>query len=285
MPASRSVCGLRTRAALWLALARAFARPAGSTFHTAFVAELVADLREIAAELELEADACLIEIAACASELATPVELERLYAALFLVPPSPVAINTALYLDGALLGPSELAMSRAYERQGFSRDPAFRDLSDHPTPQLEFVGRLYDRAADALERAEEMTALTLASAAERFLTLFPRRWVTPFVAALERASAEAGRNACYLWLGRFLWLALECELARSATRFETPERALPEGSGRGMSEPTAEDLAEIALRLEATGLSFEHVRALPAWREDVYRAHRAVKSPSAGAAK
>ncbi|BCX16679.1 MAG: hypothetical protein KatS3mg117_0361 [Geminicoccaceae bacterium] len=273
---------LRSRAELWLVLARAFAQPSGPAYHTAFRDDLPEALASIAAELGIEAGECLRELAAAAAALAEPLDLERLYAALFLVPPAPVATNTAIYLDGALLGPSELEMNRAYERHGFVRDPAFRDLADHPTPQFEFVGRLYERAAEALDAGEEMRALALASEAERFLARFPRRWVTPFVAALERACGEAGRNAAYLWLGRFLWLALEHELGRSAVRFEDSERALPEGSSRGLGEPTAEDLAEIAVRLEAAGLGFDHVRALPAWREDVYLARRAAGTAAAG---
>lgn len=280
MPASPSPAGLRSRADLWLVLARAFARPSGLDFHAAFVGDLAVELGAIAAELELEAAECLRELAEAARALEEPLELERLHAALFLVPPAPVATNTAIYLDGALLGPTELEMRRAYERHGFFCDPSFRDLADHPTPQLEFVGRLYERAAEALERGEDMTALALASEAERFLARFPKRWITPFVAALERACAEPGRNPCYLWLGRFLWLAVEHELARSSTRFEEPGRALPEGSSRGLGEPTAEDLAEIAVRLEAAGLAFDHVRALPGWREEAYRAKRAAASRS-----
>lgn len=279
MPASPSIAGFRARADLWLVLARAFAQPSGPAFHAAFVTDLASDLGTIARELELRADEAVREFAEAARGLGEPIELEQLYAALFLVPPAPVATNTAIFLDGALLGPSELEMSRAYERHGFIRDAAFRDLADHPTPQLEFVGRLYERAAAALEDGREMEALAIASEAERFLFRFPKRWVTPFVAALERASMEAGCNPCYLWLGRFLWLAIEQELARSAVRFETPERALPEVSSRGLGEPTTEDLAEIAARLEAAGLSFDHVRRLPGWSEEAYRARRAAEIP------
>ncbi|MCX7630532.1 MAG: molecular chaperone TorD family protein [Geminicoccaceae bacterium] len=285
MSASPSVFAFRVRADLWLALARAFSPPDGPGFAAAFARDLAADLAAIAAELGLEAAACLHRFARAAGALAEPLELERLYAALFLVPPAPVPANTAIYLDGALLGPSELAMARAYERLGYVRHPAFGDLCDHPTPQLEFVARLYGRAADALARGEERTASALAGEARHFLAMFPSRWITPFVKALERACAEPGRNTCYLWLARFLWLALEHELAHRASFEQIPEQAPSVGTSRGSGGPTAEDLAEIAARLEAAGLSFDHLRALPAWREDVYRAGAPARSPTTGAVR
>lgn len=140
-------------------------------------------------------------------------------------------------------------MARAYERLGYARDPAFGDLCDHPTPQLEFVARLYGRAAVVLARGEERTALALAGQAEHFLAMFARRWITPFVAALERARAEPGRNTCYVWLGRFLWLVLEHELAQHANFEQIPEQAPSVGTSRGPGGPAPEDLAEIAARL------------------------------------
>lgn len=282
--ASPSVFGFRVRADLWFALARAFSPPDGPGFAAAFARDLAADLAAIAADLGLEAAACLDRFARAAGALAEPLELERLYAALFLVPPAPVPANTAIDPDGALLGPSELAMARAYQRPGYVRDPAFGDLCDHPTPQLEFVARLYGRAADALARGEERTALALAGEAGHFLAMFPRRWISPFVKALERACAEPCRNTRYLWLGRFVWLALEHELAHRASFEQVPEQARSMGTSRGSGGPTAEDLAEIAARLEAAGLSFHHIRSLPAWREDVHRAGSPAGSPTTGAA-
>lgn len=259
---------------LWAVLGRAFSVPRDAHFVRAFIDDLPSDLREIAQALGLQAQEVLNQFETAARTLADPLELQRLYAALFLVPPAPVALNTAVYLDGTVLGPSELAMNAAYARCGFRRDPQFRDLADHPAAQFEFLARLFARAAAARRRGEEEGVRVDLEEAERFLATFPRRWITPFCSALERACAERGLNPCYLWLARFLWLAIERACAKQADRWSATNEAAMNAQGNGGSQPTAEDLVEIALKLDEAGLSFEHVRALPQWREELFQARQ-----------
>lgn len=84
------------------------------------------------------------------------------YSRLFLVPPVPVTLNAGVYLEGALGGSSTQMMLACYEVAGVKPDERFHDLPDHVAMQLEFLARLYERAAqgqeDALEMAQEFAA-------------------------------------------------------------------------------------------------------------------------------
>lgn len=84
------------------------------------------------------------------------------YSRLFLVPPVPVTLNAGVYLEGALGGSSTQMMLACYEMAGVKPDERFHDLPDHVAMQLEFLARLYERAArgqeDALAMAEEFAA-------------------------------------------------------------------------------------------------------------------------------
>ncbi|MCS7268945.1 MAG: molecular chaperone TorD family protein [Geminicoccaceae bacterium] len=248
--------------------------PSDARFCASFSADLAADLRAIAREMGLEAEAILREFEESARNLGDPVELQRLYAALFLVPPAPVALNTGIYLDGTLLGPSERELNRVYERLGFRLDPGFRDLADHPSAQFEVLAALFERAAQALARGEENTARAFLREAGDFLAAYPRRWITPFAAALERSCSERGYNPCYLWLARFLWLAIDHELVHGEAGWHLEEKVAPRAVEDGNRVLGAEDLAEIAIRLENAGLSFEHLRSMPEWKEESYRIRR-----------
>lgn len=256
---------------LWLCLARALAPPAAGRFLDAFQTDLPRDLDAIAGEIGLEIRTEIDAFTAAARRLPDALELQRVYARLFVTPPVPVFMNTGIYLDGAFLGPSELDINGWYARHGFERHPEFRDLNDHAAVQLEFVAILYEKAMQSVLAGDDMQGLAYATEAERFLVAYPRRWATAFLAGLERATLELGLNGAYTHLARILWHAIEQQTRTSAAHLEAaPAATFPEGSNRGMGPLTAEDLAEIAFRLEAAGLGYAHVKALPEWRDDAF---------------
>lgn len=260
---------------LWLCLARAFAPPVGDDYHAAFVRHLPDDLATICEEVGLNVVAELDGFVAAARQLPDTLEIQRSYAALFLTPPAPVFMNTAIYLDGAFLGPSEIDLNAWYALHGYDRHTEFRDLNDHAAVQIEFVALLYDKAVAAALANDDMEALAYAVEAERFLNAFPKRWMTAFLQAVVQTISHHEKGAVYLHLAKIAWLAIEHSLADSPVRSESAAgAAFPDGSSRGLGPLTAEDLAEIALRLEAAGLDCAHVRALPEWRDEVLTARR-----------
>jgi len=137
---------------------------------------------------------------------------------------------------------------------------------------LGFVGELFRRASDALEADDPMEALAQAAEARRFLAAYPRRWLPSLRTACATASRERGYPGAYVELLDVLAAAIDIEVVRDVARTATlaVDNAYPLGSSRGVGEPNAEDLAEIAFRLRASGLTFDHVRARPQWRDDVF---------------
>jgi TorA maturation chaperone TorD len=259
---------------LWQCLARAFAPPAGGDYHAAFVRDLPDDLAAISEEIGLNVVADLDGFAEAARQLPDALEIQRSYAALFVTPPTPVFMNTAIYLDGAFLGQSEIDLGVWYARHGYERHAEFHDLNDHAAVQFEFVALLFDKAAKAALANDDMEALAYAAEAERFLNAYPKRWMTAFLQALAQAVSRDERGAAYLYLARIAWLAIEQAIAESPIRAETAGTAFPDGSSRGLGPLTADDLAEIALRLEAAGLDYTHVMAFPEWRDEALATRR-----------
>lgn len=259
---------------LWLCLARAFAPPASGDYHAAFVRHLPGDLSAICEEIGLNVVADLDGFAEAAGRLPDALEIQRSYAALFVTPPAPVFMNTAIYLDGAFLGQSEIDINTWYTRHGFERHAAFHDLNDHAAVQFEFVALLFDKAATSAFANEDMEALAYAAEAERFLNTFPKHWITAFLQAIAQAVSRDDGGAVYLHLARIAWRAIEQAIAESSILAETAGTAFPDGSSRGLGPLTADDLAEIAFRLEAAGLDYTHVMALPEWRDEALTLRR-----------
>jgi TorA maturation chaperone TorD len=267
---------LAARRDFWLCLARAFAPPVGGDYHAAFTEHLPNDLAAIAEEIGLNVVADLDGFAAASHKLTDVLEIQRLYAALFLTPPVPVFMNTGVYMDDGFLGPSETSLNDWYARHGFERHAGFKDLNDHAAVQLEFIGLLYNKATDRAIAGEHMEALAYSAEAERFISAFPRRWITPFLLTLEATCSRRGLSEVFVCLTRIVWLALEQQLAAGATQHEAIAVAsFPAESSRGMGALTAADLAEIACRLESDGLSYAHVKALPEWSDGAFDARRA----------
>ena len=97
----------------------------------------------------------------------------------------PVTLNTGIYLEGSLGGSSPRMMQACYETAGITLDAGFHDLPDHVAAQLEFMGRLYERAARGERDAAGM--------AEEFAHEFIHAWVDPLQQACARAQV---RYAC-----------------------------------------------------------------------------------------
>ncbi|TVQ32579.1 MAG: hypothetical protein EA356_13185 [Geminicoccaceae bacterium] len=269
---------LQSRAEALLTLARAFAPPREAGIAEAFATALPDDLEELAGLLAYPVLSEVAALRAAAGSL-DDEGLLRLYAGLFLTPPSPAKLDVAAYLDDGRLGRSAFEIERWYERHGVLKQEGFRETADHVTAQLEFAFMLFAKAADAMRDGDEMDSLAFAAEARRFLAAFAYRWTGPFTGAIQNAVGERALNPAYLHLARILQQVVAEEIAEVAAR--SPEEAvtsLPAGSARGLGAPTAEDLAHIAVRLEAHGLSFAHIRERPEWDEAVYLRQKAAEA-------
>lgn len=267
--------GFDLRADLFLTFARAFEPPVSAAVQHAFVEDLAEDIALMAAGIGLDLDAETEALAAACADLDGPQALLPLYAGLFLTPPAPVHLETAVHLDGAMMGGSEFEMGQWYARHGLGH-AGNRRLADGVSVNLDFVGELFRRAATAARSPEPMDGLALAAEARRFLAAYPRRWLPPFRRALAQTVAERGLNPVYARLADCLAAVVEPELLTEASRSATEavERH-PATPARPLGTITAEDLAEIAVKLEAHGLAFDHIRARAEWSEQAYAARRA----------
>lgn len=271
--------GYAAKRDFWLCLARAFAPPAAETYRDSFCKDLPEDLFAITTEIGAKVDGDIEAFAKEAAKLPDSLEIQRLYAALFVTPPTPAFMNTAIYLDGAFLGGSEFDIQQWYARHGFERHEGFRDLNDHAAVQMEFLGQLFDRASTFARSSDDIAALALATEAGRFIHTYVRQWIGPFLHSIQEACRERDLNAAFVHLARIVWSMVDYEIEHGTARFEVEaERPLPNGSSRGIGDVTAEDLAEIALRLQSAGLSFDHIREQEAWSETVFNQHLSAQS-------
>jgi TorA maturation chaperone TorD len=249
---------LAARAEMYLTLAHAFSAPRDAAVVEAFRRDLPGDLVAVAEAAGYALGDAPARLGAALAALDGPEALGRLYATLFLAPPTPVHINAAIYLDGAPLGPSELAMRKAYARHGLEPAAALRDLCDHVARQLEFVAVLLARAAAAPPGARA----ALAHDAEAFLAGFVARWLPRLRDDLASTCRARGLPEVYLALADILSICVRADLPGRMTA--PPVRPTPvEAPAIG-----AADLAAMAAALEARGLSSAHLRAHPAWRDE-----------------
>lgn len=261
---------------LWLCLARAFAPPAtGPDYLASFRADLPEDLAAIGDEISLHLGAEIAGFRAAAARIAEPLDLQRLYAALFLTPPTPVMVNTCFYIDGGVKGASEQGLEQAYARHGFQRHTHFSDLNDTVGVQGDFLALLYDRAGDKAKAGDDIAARAYLAEAEAFIAEYPCRWITPFLRDLETVCRSHDLNPAYAHLARIIWLAVESAMkAPESAGIKDGMAQLPAGSARGIGALTAADLAEIAYRLERDGLSWGHVTLHDGWDDAVFAARR-----------
>lgn len=258
----------------WLCLARAFAPPGtGDDYLRAFRTDLPGDLAAIGEELGLHLGAELAAFRDAAEHLADPLELQKLYAALFLTPPTPVMVNTCFYIDGGLQGASEQALEKAYAAHGFTRHDHFRDLNDTVGVQADFLALLFEQAGAKAMADDDIDARAYLAQADQIIADYPCRWITPFLRDLDAVSRDHGVNPVYAHLARILWLAVEGNVkAPDIVEIKQGMAKLPKGSARGIGALTAEDLAEIAYKLQRDGLSWDHVAANEGWDDGVFAA-------------
>ncbi len=88
-------------------------------------------------------------------------------------------------LRGFIGGPSCAAVREAYGQAGFELNPAFHDLPDHLSAELEFLGRL--READRPAQAGQFFTEHLGRWAFRFLKRLQEQPASPFYRTAARA--------------------------------------------------------------------------------------------------
>lgn len=196
--------GRAARAELFLCLARAFSSPVEESAYEGFSRYLADDLAVIAAQAGYSLDDETVAFRDAMARVPDPGSLLQLYSGLFLSPPAKVDINAGIYLDGAILGPSELEMERRYARHGLRRAEGFRDLSDHLSPMLEFLSLLWAKA----ERGETAPAEAIGWCED-----FLRPWLFRFSGRIAEACAADGLPEVYLRLARITEAAVEHDLA------------------------------------------------------------------------
>lgn len=261
-----------SRRDLWLCLARAFGKPEGDGFRDVFAQDLADDLQAIAEETGLVAHEDIAALRIDAARLGKGMDLLRLYSKLFIAPPAPVVLNAGFYMEGGKTGHIEQDLRALYTRHGITKNDTMRDFHDAVPLQLEFLSFLYGRAGDYAKAAQNMEARAYIAEAESFIARYPVRWCSPFLRELDKACAEHGLNRAYAHLARILWLAVEQARAGAPIEALPAGADLPQGSSRGLGEVTAQDLAEVAYRLEQAGLAWDHVAANEAWDQDVFAA-------------
>lgn len=183
-------------AELFLTLGRAFARPEGAEWFTAMRDHLPDALADLCAACGVEAGDLIARYRAEMAMIDDPDAFAAAYAGLFLSPPAPVPINTGLYLDGAVMGPSEVDLTLRYAAEGLGKADGFRDLNDHVSAQLDFAAWLYGKARETGDLGP----------AAAFLADYPDRWAPALAEALD---AVADRPAPWRPLAHLLVRAVD----------------------------------------------------------------------------
>jgi TorA maturation chaperone TorD len=200
------------RAEFYLCLARAFLTPATEEAYRGMTHFLADDLEDLGQRLGYPLADALGNLRVALSAIPDHLGLLQLYSKLFLSPPVPVHLNAGVYLDGALLGASVLAMEQHYRRHGVQRAASFHDLPDHVALQLEFVAYLF---ADAHGAPDACEAARREAAAYEFLAEFVAAWAPAFSASLARVARTPGLASPYPALA---------EILRSAVAHDTADR-------------------------------------------------------------
>jgi TorA maturation chaperone TorD len=200
---------LLDRADLLFCLARAFLPPPAGWSVCDWAAPLSDDLGDLCAALGIDATGAQSALdAECgrwtqAARLADGHADDWLveYARLFLMPPVVVPLNTGLYLEGSVGGSAAQMMRACYLAAGIEPDEGFRDLPDHVAMQLEFLARLYERAARGDVDAPAM--------ADEYCQSFVQGWAHALHAACEVAAGWLPAARVYAALTRLMAAALQ----------------------------------------------------------------------------
>lgn len=199
---------LESRSEFYLCLARAFLPPKDESAWRAITEYLADDLESLAEELDYPLGGGIAEMRAAMRHFPDALSLLQTYGRLFLTPPVAARLNTAMYLDGSIMGGATLAMQSCYRRHGLDGAPHFHDLPDHLSMQLEFVAFLWGLAAGRAGSGDSAQALALADEARQFLAGFLAPALGPLAAELETATRTLGGAALYLALTRILETAV-----------------------------------------------------------------------------
>ncbi len=142
------------------------------------------------------------------------------YTRLFLGPGPHVQPYAAVYLDGegaSLCGPAAVWLRDFMERAGFALAPEHRDLPDHVSVELEFMARMAEREARAIERSDHETAAECRHIQKAFLDHHLGRWLPEFCGH----AAEHAELTFYREMARLAGHFVESELAYFAQDEET----------------------------------------------------------------
>jgi putative dimethyl sulfoxide reductase chaperone len=276
---------LAPAAELSLCLSRAFLAPQAGVTLAEAQGPLLEDLASLAETLPTLTPERLEALSRALAALTDTQQLLLGYSRLFLTPPAPAPLNLGAYLDGALMGQSTQSMLALYRRHGLERDPAFRELPDHLSLNLQWLAWVYSAIQEASD-AGEATAPAVIDA----VTML-RDFTLPALAALRGKLAQAASDATTLpWralvelthaqlahdLTRLAPLAparpspVAADADREATRaamatFEASEAPRETLSCRRCGEAFESDpvLAEMRQRLAAAGVSADHLAVCP----------------------
>ncbi len=208
---------LQSRSEFYLCVARAFLPPKDENSWRGVTEYLADDLEALSGELGYRTGTDIAGLRAATRQFPDSLSLLQAYGRLFLTPPVAARLNTAMYLDGGIMGGATLAMQSCYRRHGLDGAPHFHDLPDHLSMQLEFVAFLWGLAAGRAGSGDSAQTIALADEARQFLAGFVRPALAPLGAELEAASRGFGAAALYLALVRILQTAVQVDCGAPAS--------------------------------------------------------------------
>jgi putative dimethyl sulfoxide reductase chaperone len=277
------------RAETYLCLARAFLPPATPGMLEALRHDLLDDLTDLHAELPISAaiPTRIEALRAALTDITDDQALLREYSRLFLTPPAPAMLNLGFYLDGGIMGGSPRQMEAYYQRHGLERDPSFRDLPDHITLNLQFLAWVFAAAAESAPGNHGDLQQGLHDARD-LIARYTLPGVRSLIGKMGPAIAELGLGPTYTELAGILADVLKRDLAFLSERLPAP--ALRESTAGAEPEPkipvesepdvrlacrlcgsafvAGEALAGMIARLQAQGLTTEHLAVCPDCRTD-----------------
>ncbi len=92
---------------------------------------------------------------------------------------------------GRLRGPSEREVTAFYQENGFAMPEHFVDFADHIAIELEFLGAMADKEADALLAGDAEKAAGIREAADSFREKHPASWIDEFARDVRAGARRA----------------------------------------------------------------------------------------------
>lgn len=286
MTAPKQLPDLLPAAELYLCLSRALLAPQAGVTLAELQGPLLQDLRSLADELPTLKAEHLDDLARALDALTSDEQLMLGYSRLFLTPPAPTPLNLGVYLDSALMGQSTQSILALYRRHGLEHDPAFRDLPDHLSLNLQWFAWVYSELMEARDTGEDTTP-AVADAVNMM-----SRFTLPALTSMRSKLAQStpGEMPARPWglLIDLIHAALEHDRARleailpalapaavqqpgqnstpgAPVTFEASEAPREQLTCRSCGETFESDpvMAEMRQRLAAAGVSAEHMSVCP----------------------